>query len=266
MSLRPGLTAGPPTGPPTGLRTGLRIGLALAGLALLTALFASGAVDILADADRVAAYLRSIGIWGYVLYVASFALLEPFGVPGILFVVPAAMVWPSWLACLLSLVGATGAGIIGGAFARFIARDWVEAHMPARFRAFDDRLARRGLRTVIVVRLLFFLAAPAHWVLGLSTVPFRTLILGTAIGFIPGIVALTLVGGSLLDATRDAPPWLWLALGIAIAAAVAFRRMRRSRASDSSLQSGPGLDPLDAANEAPPAGDDSPIPPRSHAS
>ena len=227
----------------------LRIGVALAGTALVVGVFATGAIDILADAERAAAFLRSIGVWSYVLYLTSFALLEPFGVPGILFVVPAALLWPTWLACLLSLAGATGAGIVGGSFARFIARDWVEAHMPARFRAFDQRLAQRGLRTVIVIRLLFFLAAPAHWVLGLSAVPFRTLILGTVIGFIPGIVALTLVGGSVMEATRDAPAWVWLALGGAIALAIALPRLLASRSvlrsERSSLRSGDNAGALD---------------------
>ncbi len=205
----------------------LRVAIVLVGLAVAIALFASGAVDILADAERVAAFLRSLGVWGYLLYVVSFALLEPFGVAGILFVVPAAIVWPVWLASLLSIVGATAAGIVGASFARFIARDWVEAHMPARFRAFDQRLAADGLRTVIVVRLLFFLAAPAHWVLGLSSVSFRTLILGSFIGFIPGIVALTLVGGSMMQAMREAPAWVWIALGVAIALLIVVRQLRR---------------------------------------
>ena len=208
----------------------LRIGLALAGLLLATVIFATGALDFLTEPEKGAAFLRSLGFWGYVLYVLSFALLEPFGVAGVFFVIPAALVWPVWLAATLSVLGATGAGIVGGAFARFLARDWVEAHMPDRFRAFDRRLAENGLRTVIVVRLIFFLAAPAHWVLGLSRVPFPTLILGTAIGFIPGILALTLAGGALLEAFRNAPPWVWVALGLTIVGALVLRHWRARRA------------------------------------
>jgi len=212
----------------------LRIGLALAGLALVVSLFATGAIEVLTDVERAAALLRSLGIWGYVLYMGSFALLEPFGVAGVLFVVPAALVWPTWLAASLSIVGATGAGIVGASFARFIARDWVEARMPDRFRAFDQRLAERGLRTVIVVRLIFFLAAPAHWALGLSSVPFRTLILGSVIGFIPGIVALTLLSDSLVQATPNAPSWVWIVLAGTIGGALVLHRLHARRASRAS--------------------------------
>ena len=202
----------------------LRIALVLAAVAAIVALFASGAIDLLADTDRAASLLHDLGVWGYVLYMVSFAVLEPFGVAGIFFVIPAAVVWPTWLAAGLSVCGATGAGIVGGAFARFVARDWVEGHLPDRFRSFDQRLVENGLRMVIMVRLVFFLAAPAHWVLGVSAVPFRTLILGTAIGFVPGIVALTLLGGSLIDAWQGAPTWLWIALAAAIAGVITWRR------------------------------------------
>lgn len=215
----------------------LRIGLALVGLALGVGVFSTGAIDLLSEPERAADFLRGLGIWGYLLYLVSFALLEPFGVPGVLFVIPAALVWPKWLAALLSVAGATGAGIVGGGFARFVARDWVEARMPQRFLAFDQRLAENGLRTVILVRLFFFLAAPAHWVLGLSAVPFRTLILGSAIGFIPGIVALTLVGGPVMELARSAPPWVWAGLGLAIAGGLLLRS-RRARAARLSRDEG----------------------------
>ena len=52
------------------------------------------------------------------------------------------------------------------------------------------------------------------------------MILGTAIGFIPGIVALTLAGGALLEAMRDGPPWVWIGLGGAIAGALVLWRWR----------------------------------------
>ena len=55
----------------------LRIGLALAGLALVIGVFTTGALDILAEPERGAEFLRSLGVSGYLLYVVSFALLEP---------------------------------------------------------------------------------------------------------------------------------------------------------------------------------------------
>ncbi|MFQ5699120.1 MAG: TVP38/TMEM64 family protein [Myxococcota bacterium] len=203
----------------------LRIALVGAGLVVAASAWALGIGDFLGDAENAAGLLRGLGAPGYVLYIVAFALLEPFGVLGLFFVVPAGMVWPAWLAFGLSLAGATGAGVVGALFARFVARDWVDSRLPARFRHFDERLAERGLQTVIVVRLLFFLSPLAHWAVGLSRVNLRPLVLGTFLGFIPGIALLTLIGSSMLDALQATPGWVWLALGAAAVSLVALRRV-----------------------------------------
>lgn len=185
----------------------------VAGLVVVgVAAYAIGLFDLLSDPERVRSLLLESGAWGPILYVVAFGLLEPFGAPGILFIVPAAMVWPTAIAALLSWLGAVLAGLVGFSFSRWVARDWVEHHMPERLRAYDDRLAERGLQTVVVVRLLFFLLPPAHWALGLSRVRLAPFLLGSAIGFIPGIIALTLLGRGILESPR----------GIGIVAVVAF--------------------------------------------
>lgn len=211
----------------------LRIVLALGVVGLAAALWASGALDAFRDAEHVKALLLSWGGWGYALYVVTFTLLEPMGLPGIVFVVPASLVWPKPIAFALSLVAAIGAGIVGFTFARFIARDWVARHLPERFRRFDDLLAARSLEAVVLVRLVFFMAPPAHWVLGLSKVRFGAFVLGSAIGFVPGVLVLTYLGGSLVQWLGRQPRWAWIAVGVIAVALIGLRRwrLRRARAS-----------------------------------
>ena len=57
----------------------------------------------------------------------------------------------------------------------------------ARVRALDDRLARNGFWTVLVLRLAGGLAPPLNWGLGLTGVGIRDYVAGTALGVIPGI-------------------------------------------------------------------------------
>ncbi len=206
-----------------------RIGLLLAALCAFGVAWWAGLFDLLSDPERIAELLRSLGPWGYVLYVAAFSLLEPFFVPGIVFILPATAIWPGWLAFVLSLLGSTGAGIVGFTFARVLARDWASAHIPDRLRQYDERLATRGLRTVIVMRLVLFLMPPAHWALGVSRVRFPTFVLGSVIGFVPGIAMLTFLGGCLFELLREQPPETWRWVGIGVLALFVLNQLRKRR-------------------------------------
>jgi uncharacterized membrane protein YdjX (TVP38/TMEM64 family) len=150
----------------------------------------SGAIGALADAERMHALLADSGVLGPVLYVAAFSLIEPLGVPGILFIGPATTVWSYWTVVGLSLAGAVGAGIVSYIAARWFLRDWVQEHLPPRVRRFTRHAEERPLRTVVLVRLVFFLAAPAHWALGISNIRFVPFVLGSAIGFAPPMMVL----------------------------------------------------------------------------
>ena len=203
-------------------------GLALAAAQLL------GLFDLLWDGERLSELLLGLGGWGYLLYVLSFALLEPFFVPGVLFVVPAALVWEPRVAFSLSLLGSIGAGAIGFGFARFLARDWVSRRIPQRLHRWDERLERRGLQTVILVRLLLFLMPPAHWALGISRVRFGPFLAGTAIGFIPGIAALTYLGESLGGWIGGRPWDPWPLVAVAVVLYALYRVVRRARRTSAS--------------------------------
>jgi len=205
-----------------------RIALLAAGILLVVGAAQSGLLETLADRDRASALLEDLGLLGPLLYVLAFAMLEPFFVPTILFIMGASAVWPLWTAYGLSLLGATGAGVVGFGFARFLARDWVESRLPERFRRYDEELAGpRGFRTVLWVRLIFFLAPPAHWVLGLSKVRFTPFLVGTVIGFAPMLLLLTWLCFEFSDWLLTAGPRFFLIPLAVVGGAILIRRMRR---------------------------------------
>lgn len=161
---------------------------------LLGAAWYSGAFRTFSDLNEVRALLASWGPWAYVPFLATFTLLQPLGIPALFWVVPAAILWPFWVAFPLSLAGAVGASSCGFLVARYLARDWVAARLPRRLRRFDDRLAAHGLRTVILLRLVFLLSPPSHWLIGLSKVRYDALVLGTILGSIPNLALVTYFG------------------------------------------------------------------------
>ena len=78
--------------------------------------------------------LVELGVRGYLAFVVAYTILQPFGVPGTVFIVAAPLIWPWQTAFALSMAGTMSASVVGFSFARFVARDWVSARIPARLR------------------------------------------------------------------------------------------------------------------------------------
>ena len=92
--------------------TALRAALLLTVIVAAAYAYETGLFESL-QAERLESTFREFGAWGPVLYVALFALLEAFFVPGIVFVAGGGLVWDWPLLFVLSLLGATGAAIVG---------------------------------------------------------------------------------------------------------------------------------------------------------
>ena len=128
----PGTT--PPS--PAQLRRGLwlrRVVLPLLFIGAAVALWQSGALQDL-SVDGVRARIAAAGAWGPVLYLLLFALLQPFGLSGHVFVLTAALVWPPQLALPLAWLGSMLAASVAFATSRYLARDFVQSRVPPRLR------------------------------------------------------------------------------------------------------------------------------------
>jgi uncharacterized membrane protein YdjX (TVP38/TMEM64 family) len=206
--------------------------LLLALIALLLGLFLSGSFERF-EVEALRSWIRGARVWGPVVYVLLFSALEPVGFPGLIFMLAAIAVWPAWQAWLLIWAGAVGAGAVGFALARTLARDWVAARQSARMQRLDAWVAANALLAVIGVRLAFFLMPWAHWALGLSRVRFRTLLLGSLIGFAPGSAFVAFAGAGAVDWLAEQSSATWgvvAALLLVSALVVRFVRARRRHA------------------------------------
>lgn len=184
--------------------------------------------------ESLRALFTESGPMGPALFVAIFSLVQPFGFPGILFMLLSAVIWPLWFAFLLNLAGSTGAGVVGFLFARFVGRDWVQGRLPKRLRDLEERVLKHAFRTVLIVRLTAALFQPAHWALGLSPVKFLPFLLASIIGFIPVTAFWTFAGGNAVAWLRDPSGSLWIGLGLAVVViGIVYRTRRRHRAAES---------------------------------
>jgi uncharacterized membrane protein YdjX (TVP38/TMEM64 family) len=201
-------------------------------LAVLASVFAigytTGLYQYLAP-EKLREFADAAGAFGPLVIIVLFGVLEPFGVPGFVFMLTAIAMWPFGLAFLVNWIGATCAGMFGFAFARYFGRDWVSGRLPPRLQKWDDRLSSQGLPIVIVFRAMFFLNPASHWALGLSRVPATTAILGTAIAYLPWTATWTYFGAQMI--TWFETHTMELLIGIAAIVLVVFL-VRRLRGGD----------------------------------
>src|SRR5450432_3039330 len=73
--------------------TRLKVAALLAVFVLLALAHRFGVLQRFADPAGAARTLRGLGSWGYLAFIASYALLQPFGIPGTVFVVAAPLIW-----------------------------------------------------------------------------------------------------------------------------------------------------------------------------
>lgn len=186
---------------PGGLKAlrAIAVGVGVAAVLALALAYRAGALGELTKPHLFAESVRGLGAWGYVWFVLAYALLQPFGVPGTVFIVAAPLIWPWPVAFSLSMIGTMCASVIGFSFARFVARDWVSARIPARFRRYDAAIEQRGFRTVFVLRLIFWMPQVLHFFLGVSKVRSATHFWASLLGYIPPIFLVSYLGAQLFD-------------------------------------------------------------------
>ncbi len=159
----------------------------------------------LSDSEMFQERIRSWGVWGPIAFVVAMWLIQPLGVPGVFFMVPASLVWSTPVAVALSWIGNMGASWLAFEFTRSVGREWVQDRIPPRLRAFDERIEAGGVWPVLVLRVLTGQIPPADWLLGVSSVKRVPFLIGTGIGIIPGLVLIVAFGADLIEWVRDNP-------------------------------------------------------------
>jgi uncharacterized membrane protein YdjX (TVP38/TMEM64 family) len=100
-----------------------------------------------------------------------------------------------WLA---AVVGASATFLLGRYFFRHSVQQAMDGRF-ARLRALDERLVRHGFRTIVLLRLLIFLAPPLNWAIGASRVRFMHYLAGTAVGIVPGVATTVYFADTIAD-------------------------------------------------------------------
>jgi uncharacterized membrane protein YdjX (TVP38/TMEM64 family) len=208
-----------------------KIAAVLVVAAILVTAQQLGVFQQFADPAGMKQALVELGPWGYAAFIAAYATLQPFGFPGTVFIWAAPLIWPWPVAFALSMTGTMAASVVGFVFARFVAREWVSARIPERFRRYDDALGRHAFTTVFLLRLVFWMPPPLHAFFGVSQVSFATHFWGSLAGYVLPMLLVSIFGERIFDLLLAAPRELWIGVGVGAAAmGLGLWALRRRRA------------------------------------
>ena len=145
--------------------------------------------------DQIHSWVERAGILGEVGFVFGYALVTLTPVPKNVVSIAAGFAWGLALGVGLVMLGA----LLGAAFAfmlgRALGRDAIERFTGAKVKMVDDLLRRRGLLSMIGVRLIPVLPFTViNYAAGLTAVRIRDYAIGTTIGIIPGTIVYVAVG------------------------------------------------------------------------
>lgn len=201
----------------------------LAAPAIILAAYRFGVVDLLRDPVAMHALATAHPVLAPLAYVATYTVVSAFGLPGLFFLIPSALVFPKHEAFALGVLGSITSSWLAFALTRSAFRPVIEPRIPKRLRIWDERIEQNQLMAVVTARLTFFLLPPVSWALALTKVRTAPYLLGTFLGMLPGVWFCVYVGGSFLHWMGEQPWWVWAIAGSAVVAFFVIRRQLDAR-------------------------------------
>ena len=161
------------------------------GVALLT--------GSLPSPEEVRDWAEGLGDLAYLAFVPMFVLANFVIAWGIL-AGAAGLLFGTWVGTPLALAGVTAAALTQMFVSRRLAGGHHGSLVPERMRAVEEFLTHHGTVAVMESRIVPLLPyGVVNFSAGLTTLRFREMALGTAVGAIPKVFAYTALGGSLTD-------------------------------------------------------------------
>ncbi|HET7687326.1 MAG TPA: VTT domain-containing protein [Candidatus Macondimonas sp.] len=126
------------------------------------------------------------------------------------------------IACAAVLYGTLGAAVMGMAclltasvfiytLSRVFGRSLIARHLERFLPVLERHFAARGVRTVMLARLMFFALPPTNWALAVMNIRLREYLFGTFLGAIPHILMWAWIGASAIDMLAGQTAFSWSA-------------------------------------------------------
>jgi phospholipase D1/2 len=232
--------------PPPGSRKRIAGGVGLlVGLLALAAAWRWTPLGDWLTVDRLVSFSGEISEspWGFLLAIGAFVVGSLLALPVTLLIAASAVVFGPWYGFLYSLLGGLLSAVVNFGIGQGLGRDAIRRLAGKRVNRLSARLSRRGLLTVIALRIVP--VAPfvvVNLVAGASHIRFRDFTLGTLLGLAPGTLALSFFAEGLLSAVRVPTPvniaWAGTIAAILLGGGILFYRWIAGREKKSERMGG----------------------------
>ena len=168
------------------------------GFLFLAGLFASYFIfDGKAILEQFIEWIKSLGVWGPIVFVVAYIILTVFMIPGSVLTLGAGFAfglgWGSLWAAIGANLGANLAFLIG----RYFAREKIKAKVTGneKFEAVDSSVESEGWKIVALTRLVpIFPFAPLNYLYSVTGIKWLPYAMATLIAMLPGTVMYVYLG------------------------------------------------------------------------
>jgi uncharacterized membrane protein YdjX (TVP38/TMEM64 family) len=174
---------------------------------LLALVYLSPLRDYLRRAPEVSKWLRGLGLWAPLAWMAVVTLLSVVGFSRLLLCVIAGMAFGFWWGLLWTQLGTLLGNYVVFLAARKNGGGWAERYL-SRHGRLEGIVRRSGIAEVILARQLPVPGLVINLALGLVSIRHRDFLLGTLLGQLPEAVPLTLIGAGILRNSSSERSWL----------------------------------------------------------
>ena len=158
-----------------------------------------------ADVDRVVEYIRSFGIYAYIvsfLLMVFQSVAAP--IPAFLITFANAIIFGWWKGAILSWTSAMVGAILCFYIARILGRDVVvKLTSNAAINSIEKYFEKYGSKTILICRLLPFVSFDVvSYFAGLTSISLASFLIATGVGQLPATIIYSYVGGMLTGGVK----------------------------------------------------------------
>lgn len=152
--------------------------------------------------QNLKAWINGYGMLGPIIYIVLYIVACIFFLPGLPIAVLAGLAFGPIMGAVWASIGATLGASAAFLVARYAARGMVEGWIQKndKLKKIDEGVQKQGWRMLMLTRLVpVFPFNVQNYVYGLTNIKFLTYVLVSWICMIPGAVAFTFMGGSIVS-------------------------------------------------------------------